>query len=110
MPAIIVFCAFTAEELETAHQKMLKVRNAFWKCLLDSSIAKVPQKFPPDIILIYLNGVCVSEKQEFRTSAVKYFAMKFPTMPRERHEAELEKAIASAQDEAVSFYIDETMK
>jgi hypothetical protein len=95
-----------ATEVDEAHRDALVGRDAYWNCLAqeynrDGNKAMSGQDFTSLIA-----NVCPSERQNFRVMLVGYLSMQFPNADVNDHMTTANNAIALAQKDIVTAFIN----
>ena len=103
---VMTASAAVAGELEDAHRQAVAGRDSYWNCLAreyqqDSNKGLSGQDFTALIA-----GVCASERQNFRVSLVDFLSQQFPDVDAGAHMTTANNAIAAAQKDVVTAFIN----
>jgi len=105
LPIALCLCAFTAAEVETAHQRALASRDAFWQCLAEEAVRLLPSQISSADFSLYVKGACPDSAQIFRQTMSNYLGMKFPDMAIQTHLSEADRAIDLGRADIVKFFV-----
>jgi hypothetical protein len=104
--ALLTTSAAMADELDDAHKLALVGRDSYWNCLAQEYSVPGNKSMSGQDFTSHIADVCPSERQNFRVSLVDYLSLQFPSVDAGDHMTTANKAIALAQKDIVTAFIN----
>ena len=95
-----------ADDLDDAHRRAVSGRDFYWNCLAGEYQRDSNRGMSGPDFTSRIAGVCPSERQNFRVTLVDYLSMQFPDVDAGAHMTTANNAIASAQKDIVTAFIN----
>jgi hypothetical protein len=105
MVAIISSIAL-ADDVDEAHRRAVSGRDSYWNCLARQYQQQDNRKMSGPDFTSLIASACPSERQNFRVSLLDYLSLQFPDVDASAHMSTANNAIASAQKDVVSAFIN----
>lgn len=108
MVAIAVMTASVAMagEIDDAHRQAVAGRDSYWNCLAGEYQREHRSAVSGPEFTALIASACPSERQNFRVMLVAYLSMLFPRDDTGSHMTTANKAIASAQQDIVTAFVN----
>lgn len=102
----ITASAALADDVGDAHRLAVSGRDSYWNCLAREYQREGNKgKSGPDFTSL-IASVCPSERQNFRVTLVDYLSLQFPNVDAGAHMTTANNAIAAAQKDVVTAFIN----
>lgn len=96
---------YSAEDVEKAHEAATLYKQKYWDCLAGQQQQMLGTNITLSDFKVYLQGTCLTEKQNFRVPFVDYLAMKFPEMGVQDHMSQFDYVAQAAIDYTVTGFV-----
>ena len=104
--AVMAVSAAAADEISDARRQAVAGRDSYWNCLAREYARDRHNGASGQEFTALLVGACPSERQNFRVMLVNYLSLQFPSDDAGAHMATANNAIASAQKEIVTAFVN----
>jgi hypothetical protein len=95
-----------AGEIEDAHRQAVAGRDAYWNCLAREYTRDGNKSLSGRDFTSLVASACASERQNFRVTLVDYLSMQFPGADAGSAMTTANNAIALAQKEIVTAFVE----
>ena len=104
---ILLLCGMcSAADVEQTHRSAVSALDKFQDCLSDE-YAKVvhAKKMTEPEFVVYIGGVCIPPREEYRAAMRKFIAVQFPMMNARLHADSADEAVKQVQIDIVRAYV-----
>ena len=98
--------AALADEVDDAHRLAVSGRDSYWNCLAREYQNESNKGLSGPDFTSLIARVCPSERQNFRVSLVDFLSLQFPNLDSGAHMTTANNAIAAAQKDVVTAFIN----
>ena len=102
----ITASAALADEVDDAHRLAISGRDSYWNCLAREYQRESNKGMSGPDFTSLIARVCPSERQNFRVSLVDYLSQQSPNADSGAHMTTANNAIAAAQKDVVTAFIN----
>jgi len=104
--AVMAVSSAAADEISDARRLVVAGRDSYWKCLAREYAQDRQNGLSGQEFTALLAGACPSERQNFRVTLVNYLSLQSPSDDAGAHMATANNAIASAQKQIVTAFVN----
>jgi hypothetical protein len=98
--------AAMADDVDDAHRLALAGRDSYWNCLAQEYNQESKGATSSPDFTLRIASACPSERQNFRVALVEYLSAQFPDADAGAHMTTANNAIALAQKDIVTAFIN----
>ena len=98
--------AALADEVDDAHRLAVSGRDSYWNCLAREYQRDSNKGMSGPDFTTLIASVCPSERQNFRVSLVDFLSQQFPNADSGAHMTTANNAIAAAQKDVVTAFVN----
>lgn len=102
----MVASAALADDISDAHRQAVAGRDFYWNCLARAYSQDSNASLSGPDFTSLMASACRSERQNFRVMLVSYLSLQFPEVDAGAHMTTANNAIASAQKDVVTAFIN----
>jgi hypothetical protein len=106
MTSFAAFSVASADDLDDAHRLAVSGRDSYWNCLAREYQRDGNKGMTGPDFTSLIAAVCPSERQYFRVALVDYLSLQFPDAEAGAHMTTANNAIASAQKDVVTAFVN----
>lgn len=104
--AVMTASVAAAGEIDDAHRQAVAGRDSYWNCLAREYQRERHDAASGQQFTALIASACPSERQNFRVTLVNYLSMQFPADDAGAHMTTANKAIALAQKDIVTAFVN----
>jgi hypothetical protein len=95
-----------AADVEQLHRSALAALDKFQDCLADEyvKVARAKKMTEPEFV-VYIGGVCIPSREEYRSVMREFLAIQFPMMKQSLHADSADEAVKQVQGDTVRAYV-----